>query len=98
MNFVGEDELLDFNSFLAEACGEINGLHEIDVAVVVAMNEKNGRLPSVYGGDGGRIVRQFRELGRDIYPAPVVRKQVMHTVKIHARGEEVRVASQTKRC
>ena len=47
VHFVGEDELFDFDVFGAEAGDEINGLGEVDVSVVVAVNEQNGRFPGV---------------------------------------------------
>ena len=41
MHVIGEDELLDFHAAFAETSDQIDGLGEIHVAVVVAMNEKH---------------------------------------------------------
>ena len=51
VDFIGEDELFDLDAVFAKACDKVDGLREIDVAVIVAMDEKHGRLPGVHGGD-----------------------------------------------
>src|SRR5437870_4054232 len=50
VNVVGKNELFDLDAFLAEARDEIDGLGEINVAVVVAVNEQDGRLPGIHSG------------------------------------------------
>src|SRR5438477_9448748 len=60
VDFIREDELFDFDVAGAEARDEIDGLREVNVAVVVAVNEERGRFPSVDGSDGRRVVREFR--------------------------------------
>src|SRR6476660_2375168 len=64
VDFVREDELLDLDvAFCAEAGDQVDGLREVYVAVVVAVNEQNRRLPGVDGSDGRRIVREFGQVG-----------------------------------
>jgi hypothetical protein len=41
VNFVGEDELFEFDASSTESRDEVHGLREIDVSVIVAVNEKN---------------------------------------------------------
>ena len=45
MDLVGEDELLELDALLAERLREVHALAEGDVAVVVAVDEKDGRAP-----------------------------------------------------
>ena len=97
VDVVGKDELLDLDAFFAKASREVYGLREIDVAVVVAVNKQDGRLPGTHRCDGRGIVGQFRELGRDIFSVPVVGGPIVDAVKIDAGGEEVGVASQAER-
>src|SRR5882724_13325533 len=60
VDFVGENELFDFDVAGAETRDEIDGLREVNVAIVVAVNEEHGRFPRVDGSDGRRVVREFR--------------------------------------
>src|SRR5215831_13464896 len=96
VNLVGEDQLLDFDALVAKAGGEVHGLREIDVAIIVAVNEEDGRLPGINGGDRRRVVRQFRQVGRNVLAIPVVGGPIVHAVKIHAGSKEIRVAPQAE--
>ena len=49
VNFVGKNELFELDILFAQGFGEIDGFGEGDVAVVVALDEENGRAP---GADG----------------------------------------------
>ena len=97
VNLVGEDELFDFDALFAKARGEVHGLREIDVAIVVAVDEKDRRLPGVHRGDRRRVVSQFGKFGGDVFSVPVVGGPIVHAVKIDASGEEIRVASEAER-
>jgi len=48
VNVIGENELFKLDAFFAEAGYEVDGLREVDVAVVVSVDEKDGRLPGVH--------------------------------------------------
>lgn len=63
VDVVGENELLDLHASFAKARDEIDRLREIDVTVVIAVNEKNGRLPRIHGSDGRGVMREFIQLG-----------------------------------
>src|SRR5690242_9124102 len=88
MNLVGENKLLNRDILLAKTRNEIDSLREIDVAVVIAMDEKNGRLPGVYRGDRRRVMRELGEFRRDILSIPVVRRPIVHAMKINSRGKQ----------
>ena len=45
MDFVGEDQLLTFNSLAAERIGEHDGLIELHVGIVIALDEQHGGTP-----------------------------------------------------
>jgi len=87
VDFVRKDKLFDLDVPFAETRDKIDSLREEDIAIVVPMNEKDRRFPSVHGGDGRRIVRQFGEFGRYVFPVPIVRGPVVHAVKIDASGK-----------
>src|SRR5690242_13243283 len=91
VNLVGEDELLDFDALLAKARGEVHGLREIHVAIVVAVDEKDRRLPGVHSSDRRRVMSQFVQISRDILAVPIIGGPIMHAVKIDASGEEIGV-------
>src|SRR5690242_6396665 len=92
VNLVWENELLDFDALLAKAGGEINGLCEIDVAIIVAMDEEDRGLPGVHRSDGRRIVSKLVQIRRDVLAVPVVGGPIVHTVKINTSGEEIGIA------
>ena len=52
VHVIGENELFDLDTFFAEPRHEVHCLREVDVAVVVAVNEKHGRFPGVDRGHG----------------------------------------------
>src|SRR5439155_11190971 len=67
VNFVGEDELLDFDVALGPEAGDkIDGLREVDVAIVVAVNEEHRGLPSVDRSDRRGLVCELGKFGRDV--------------------------------
>src|SRR5260370_14152912 len=80
VDVIGENELLDLDALLAEACDEIHSLGEIDVAVIVAVNEQDGGLPGIHGRYRRRFMRELVELRLDIFSVPVVGWPVMHAV------------------
>src|SRR5437016_14302255 len=45
VDFVRKNELLNLGAFLAKTSSKVNGLREIDVAVLVAVNEKHRGFP-----------------------------------------------------
>src|SRR5258708_5415245 len=45
MHVIRENELFDLHAFFAQPRHEVHCLCEVDVAVVVAVNEKHGRFP-----------------------------------------------------
>src|SRR5215467_8566386 len=96
VNLVGKNELFDFDALLAKASGEIHGLSEIDVAVVVAVDEKNGRLPSVHRGNRRRVVGELVQIGRDILAVPIVGGPIMNAVEIDASDKEIGVATEAE--
>src|ERR1700676_2812513 len=87
VDFVGEDELFDVYAAGAEAGDEVDGLREIDVAVVVAVDEENWRLPGVYGAYRRGFVGEFGEFGRNIFAVPVVGGPVVDAVKVDTGRE-----------
>ena len=46
VDFIGEDELLEFDALLSEGSSERHGLGEGDVAIVIALDEQDRRAPS----------------------------------------------------
>src|SRR6266403_5166281 len=92
VNLVRENKLFDVHVALAKARGEVHGLREVHIAIVVAMNKEHRRFPGVNGSDGRRVVREFGELRRNIFAVPVVSGPIVHAVQIDASGEEVRIA------
>jgi len=97
VNLVGEDELFDFDALFAKTCGEVDSLREIDVAVIVAVDEEDGRRPSVHRSNRRRVVRQLGKFGGDVFSVPVVGGPIVDPVKIDTSGEEIRVASEAER-
>src|SRR5260221_13119314 len=87
VDFVREDKLFDFDVAGAETRDEVDGLREVNVAVIVAVNEEHGRFPSVDGSDGRRVVREFRQFGWNVFAVPVVGGPVVDAVHVDARGE-----------
>ena len=47
---IGKNELFDLDALCTESRHEVHRLREVDVAVVVTVNKKHGRFPSVHGG------------------------------------------------
>src|SRR5262249_59575082 len=54
VNFIREDELFDMDIALTQARDQVNGLCEIHVAVVIAVDEQYWRFPLVDRSDGRR--------------------------------------------
>src|SRR5215470_13984937 len=98
VNFVWENELFDFDAAGAEARYEIDGLREVNVAIVVAVNEENGRFPGVDRSNGRGFMRKLGQLGRDVFAVPIVSWPIVNTVNVHTGGENVRVAAKAHRC
>src|SRR5580704_8832097 len=95
VDLVGEDELLDGDAACTEAGHQIDGLREVDVAVVVAMDEENRRFPGVDRADWRGIVGQFGEFGRDVFAVPIVGGPIVDAVEVHTCGEDVGVVRET---
>src|SRR6266404_249723 len=97
VDLVRENELFDVHVALAKARGEVHGLREVHIAIVVAMNKKHWRFPGVNVGHGRRVVGEFGELGRNIFAVPIVGGPIVHTMQIDTGGEEVRITRQAQR-
>src|SRR5437764_5748173 len=97
VNVVGKNELFDGDAAGAQAGGEIDGLREIDVAIVIAMNEKHGRFPGFHGSYRGRFVGEFGELGRNVLAIPVVGGPIVHAVEIDPCCKNIGVAAKAQR-
>src|SRR5262249_54310370 len=78
------------------AGGEVHGLREIDIAIIVAVNEKDRRLPNINGSDRRRVVRQFRQVGQNVLAIPVVNGPIVHAMKIHTGSKKIRIAPQAE--
>jgi len=52
MHVIRKNELFDLHVSFSEPSHEVHCLGEVNVAIVVAMNEKHGRFPGVHGGHG----------------------------------------------
>ena len=94
MNLVRENQLIEGHALFAQRLGQVDHLGEGDVAIIVAVNEEDGRFPGVDGGDWGRLVREFGELGRNIFAVPVIGGPIVDAVEINAGGEDVGVAAE----
>src|SRR5579872_7236609 len=55
VDFVGEDVLLEGRALSAKSCGEADGVGELHVAVVVALDQQDGRTPGLYRRHRGRF-------------------------------------------
>src|SRR6266436_4910536 len=97
VDFVREDKLFDFDVVGAEASDEIDGLREVNVAIVVAMNEEHGRFPSVDGSDGRRVVRELRYCGWYVFAVPVVGGPVVDAVHVGSGSKEIGIAAEAHR-
>src|SRR4029077_7780386 len=62
MDLIGKDDLLDLYVLLPQPLHQVTGLREWHVAVIVAMHEEHGRLPSRHGRHRRRIKRQLHRL------------------------------------
>ena len=51
VDFVWENQLLNFYVLGAQASDRVNGLRKNHVAIVVAMNEEHRRAPGIHGSD-----------------------------------------------
>src|ERR1700739_807226 len=92
VNLIRENELFDMHVTFAKAGDKVNGLREVYVAIVVAMNKEHRRFPGVNGSDGRRLVREFSKLRRNILAVPVVGGPIVYSVEIDTSGKKVRVA------
>ena len=73
VDFVGENELFDLDvAFGAQAGNEIDGLREVNVAIVVAVDKEHRRFPGVDCGDRRRVVRELGQIRGNILAIPVV--------------------------
>src|SRR6266446_2278073 len=97
VNLVRENKLFDVHVALAKARGEVHGLREVHITIIVAMNKEHRRFPGVNGGDGRRVVGELGELRRNIFAVPIVGGPIMHAMQIDTSGEEVRIARQAQR-
>src|SRR5437868_7672302 len=93
VNVIGKNELFDGDAACAQAGGEIDGLREIDIAIVIAVDEKYGRFPGFHGSYWGRFVGEFGELGRNVLAIPVVGGPIVHAVEIDACRKNIGVAA-----
>ena len=94
MHLAGKDEFLEFHSLCSEGFHQPLRLTEGNVAIVIAVNQKDGRAPVLNVGQRGRIERRtldFTQLigiqrgERAVAPeAPVV-----DSVHVDARGKQV---------
>src|SRR5579864_928066 len=89
VNVVGENKLLDGDAAGAQPGDEVDGLREVDVTVVVAVDEKHWRLPGVHRSDRGRFVGQLGQLCRNVLAVPVVGGPVVDAVEINASRENI---------
>src|SRR5215471_3329719 len=76
VNFVGKDKLFDFYVLRAETRDEVDGLREVDVTIIVAMYEENGRFPSIDSANGRRLMRELRKFWRNILAIPIVGRPI----------------------
>ncbi len=81
--------MLDVYFALTKARNKVDSLREINIAIIVSVNEEHRRFPGVHGSNGRRIVRELGQLRRNIFSVPIIRGPIVHTVHIHAGGEEV---------
>src|ERR1044072_7485404 len=99
MHFVREDELLELDVLLAEPPREVNHLAEGDVAVVVALNQKDGRAPLLDGGDGRGFERDLLRVAAVVVnpgSAGDALRPVVAAVPVNSGGEEVGVARESE--
>src|ERR1700761_5684482 len=62
MDFVRKNQLFKLHILFAQSLGQISGLLEWDVAIIVAMDQEHGRFPLIDGGNGRRIEGQLDSL------------------------------------
>src|SRR3954471_10395270 len=96
VDIVGENQLFERYAARAQPGDEIDGLREIDIAIVVAVDEEHGRLPGVDRSDRGRVVGELGELGRNILAVPIVGGPIVDAVKIDTGGKNVGVAAEAE--
>ena len=56
VHVVGKNQLFDFHVFRPQPRHQIDGLREVHIAIVVAVNEEHRRTPGIYVGDRRRAM------------------------------------------
>src|ERR1700738_3512868 len=92
VHVIWENELLDDYAASAQAGDKINRLREVDVAIVIAVDEKHRRLPRFNGGDRGRLVSELGQLLRNVFAIPIIRGPIVNAVEVYPGGEDIRIA------
>src|SRR5579864_8315218 len=55
MNFIGKNQLFKLDVLFAQSFGQVDGFRERNVAVVIALDQENGRTPGTDGGKWRRL-------------------------------------------
>src|SRR5258706_12626870 len=97
VHVIRENELLDNDAASAQARDEIDRLREVDVAIVIAVDEKHRRLPCFDGGDWRRLVSELGQRRRNVLSIPIVRGPIVNAVEIDAGSEDIRVTREAHR-
>ncbi len=101
MNFVGEDVLLEGRALGAQGLGQADGVGELHIAVVVALDKQDGGLPGFNGSEWRGFPREVGDggIGEGIVRAPVLKLEVpvFHAVEVDARGKEIGGTGQRER-
>src|SRR5712692_10952298 len=93
VNFVGEDEFLDFYALLPQPRRQVHRLGEVHVAVVITLDEQNRRAPSFQPCYRRRVVRKLNLTGRKVlWGANVVVRPIVDAVEIHSSRKYVGVS------
>ena len=83
VDFVWKNQVFHGDFALAESVGQNHRLVELDIAVIVAMNQKNRRAPVGDKGDGGGIKRGFRE--RIAWRQVIFHSPIVNAVQVNSR-------------
>jgi hypothetical protein len=98
VNLVRVDDLLKGHALGPQALHQVDGLAELDVAIIIAMNQQHRRPPPGDPRHRRRLTCLLHRLGR-IVPSPGSKprgRPVVNAVKIDSRGKHVRVPRQTQ--
>src|ERR1017187_1966850 len=63
VDLVGQDELLEIDALLAQRIGERDGLAEVDVTIVIAVDQQHRRAPRSHARHGRRFEGGARRVG-----------------------------------